>query len=68
MTENVETVTPQPRIQHYVNIQEIYSGAITGNPVMSLCGNAVWVPKGPSDNICPDCDALYWSNRPSSTK
>ena len=48
------------RFAHYVRKEKIVESAITGDPVIALCGK-VWVPgRDPSKfPVCPDCKAIY---------
>ncbi|MEI8081083.1 MAG: DUF3039 domain-containing protein [Actinomycetes bacterium] len=48
------------RFAHYVRKNKIVESAVTGEPVVALCGK-VWVPnRDPSRfPICPDCKAIY---------
>ena len=48
------------RFAHYVRKDKIAASAVTGKPVVALCGK-VWVPgRDPSRfPICPACKAIY---------
>ena len=48
------------RFAHYVRKEKIVESAVTGTPVIALCGK-VWVPgRDPSKfPVCPDCKAIY---------
>lgn len=48
------------KFAHYVRKEKILESAMTGEPVIALCGK-VWVPgRDPSKfPICPDCKAIY---------
>jgi len=48
------------RFAHYVRKEKILESAMSGEPVIALCGK-VWVPgRDPSKfPICPDCKAIY---------
>jgi hypothetical protein len=48
------------RFAHYVEKDKILESAVTGTPVMALCGK-VWVPsRDPSRYpLCPECKRLY---------
>jgi hypothetical protein len=48
------------RFAHYVRKDKIAASAVTGKPVVALCGK-VWVPnRDPSKfPICPACKAIY---------
>lgn len=48
------------RFAHYVRKEKIVESAVTGEPVIALCGK-VWVPgRDPSRfPVCPDCKAIY---------
>ncbi|MHB0928480.1 MAG: DUF3039 domain-containing protein [Candidatus Nanopelagicales bacterium] len=45
---------------HYVRKDKIMESAVTGIPVVALCGK-VWVPnRDPSKfPVCPDCKRIY---------
>ncbi len=48
------------RFAHYVKKDKIVESAVTGTPVIALCGK-VWVP-GRDPNrfpVCPDCKKIY---------
>ena len=48
------------RFAHYVKKDKIVESAVTGAPVIALCGK-VWVP-GRDPNrfpVCPDCKKIY---------
>ena len=53
------------KFAHYVEKEKIVESAVTGKPVIALCGK-VWVPgRDPGKfPICPDCkkifDSLKW--------
>jgi len=48
------------RFAHYVRKEKIVESAVTGEPVVALCGK-VWVPsRDPSRfPVCPECEAIY---------
>jgi hypothetical protein len=48
------------RFAHYVLKEKIVESAVTGTPVMALCGK-VWVPgRDPGKfPLCPECKRLY---------
>lgn len=48
------------RFAHYVLKDKIVESAVTGEPVIALCGK-VWVPgRDPSKfPVCPDCKKIY---------
>jgi hypothetical protein len=50
------------KFAHYVEKEKIVESAVTGTPVIALCGK-VWVPgRDPSKfPICPDCQKIYES-------
>jgi hypothetical protein len=57
------------RFAHYVRKEKIMESALTGEPVIALCGK-VWVP-GRDPNkfpVCPDCKAIYDGIRPPNDK
>lgn len=53
------------RFSHFVRKDKIVESAVTGEPVVALCGK-VWVPtRDPSKfPVCPDCKAIYDGLRP----
>lgn len=63
-----ETITPAPKLDdgdhdrfaHYVVKDKIMESAMTGDPVIALCGK-VWVPgRDPSKfPVCPECLRLF---------
>ena len=48
------------RFAHYVKKDKIVESAVTGTPVIALCGK-VWVPgRDPAKfPVCPDCKRIY---------
>ena len=48
------------KFAHYVRKDKIVESAVTGTPVIGLCG-MVWIPnREPSKfPVCPDCLAIY---------
>jgi hypothetical protein len=48
------------RFAHYVQKNKIVESAVTGTPVIALCGK-VWVPgRDPAKfPVCPDCKRIY---------
>ena len=58
VTEDVD----HEKFAHYVEKEKIVESAVTGKPVIALCGK-VWVPgRDPSKfPICPDCQKIYES-------
>jgi hypothetical protein len=53
------------RFAHYVRKEKILSSALSGEPVIALCGK-VWVP-GRDPNkfpVCPICKEIYDGLRP----
>ncbi len=50
------------KFAHYVEKEKIVESAVTGKPVIALCGK-VWVPgRDPSKfPICPDCQKIFES-------
>jgi len=53
------------RFAHYVQKDKIMESALTGEPVIALCGK-VWVPGRDPQKfpVCPDCKAIYDGLRP----
>ncbi|GER24166.1 hypothetical protein NCCP1664_26610 [Zafaria cholistanensis] len=65
--EQLQEIEPgdRERFAHYVRKEKIMESALTGEPVIALCGK-VWVP-GRDPNkfpVCPDCKAIYEGLRP----
>jgi len=48
------------RFAHYVRKEKIMESAVTGRPVIALCGK-IWVPGRDPDKypICPTCKEIY---------
>ena len=48
------------RFSHYVQKEKILESAVTGNPVVALCGK-IWVPGRDPEKfpVCPDCKKIY---------
>lgn len=48
------------RFAHYVRKDKIVESAVTGTPVIALCGK-VWVPNRDPQKfpVCPDCKKIY---------
>ena len=48
------------RFAHYVKKDKIVESAVTGAPVIALCGK-VWVPGRDPQKfpVCPDCKRIY---------
>ena len=53
------------RFAHYVDKSKIVDSAVSGTPVVALCGK-VWVPSRDPKRfpICPDCKEIYESLPP----
>jgi hypothetical protein len=53
------------RFAHYVERDKIVDSAVTGTPVIALCGK-VWVPNRDPKKfpVCPDCKRIYESLPP----
>jgi hypothetical protein len=53
------------RFAHYVRKEKILASAVSGSPVVALCGK-VWVPgRDPSRYpVCPACKEIYQQLRP----
>jgi hypothetical protein len=67
--EAVEEQVAEPgdheRFAHYVRKEKILESAMSGDPVIALCGK-VWVP-GRDPNrfpVCPTCKEIYEGLRP----
>ncbi|WP_250447359.1 DUF3039 domain-containing protein [Actinotalea sp. C106] len=61
-TETREEVEPgdRERFSHYVRKEKILDSALSGSPVVALCGK-VWVPgRDPKKfPVCPICQEIY---------
>jgi hypothetical protein len=53
------------RFAHYVRKEKVLESALTGEPVVALCGK-VWVPGRDPDKfpVCPVCKEIYQGLRP----
>ena len=53
------------RFAHYVQKDKILESALTGKPVIALCGK-VWVPGRDPEKfpVCPDCKKIYEQLKP----
>jgi len=53
------------RFAHYVRKEKIMESALSGEPVIALCGK-VWVPGRDPQKfpVCPECKAIYDGLRP----
>jgi hypothetical protein len=53
------------RFSHYVRKEKILESALSGEPVVALCGK-VWVPGRDPDRfpVCPVCKEIYDGLRP----
>ena len=62
-----EEVEPgdRERFSHYVRKEKIMESALSGEPVIALCGK-VWVPGRDPQKfpVCPECKAIYDGLRP----
>lgn len=53
------------RFAHYVQKDKIMESALTGKPVIALCGK-VWVPNRDPEKfpVCPECKKIYDQLKP----
>ena len=53
------------KFSHYVRKDKIMESAVTGVPVIALCGK-VWVPSRNPDRfpVCPECKEIWQSMQP----
>jgi hypothetical protein len=53
------------RFAHYVQKDKILESALTGKPVIALCGK-VWVPGRDPEKfpVCPECKKIYEQLKP----
>jgi len=64
LEERVEPAETEPgdheRFAHYVQKDKIMESAVTGSPVIALCGK-VWIPNRDPQKfpVCPDCQKIY---------
>ena len=54
------------KFAHYVRKSDITESAVTGKPVIAICGKK-WVPTRLPDEfpVCPDCKRIYDQLKPS---
>ncbi|MDP5228372.1 MULTISPECIES: DUF3039 domain-containing protein [Arthrobacter] len=68
-TEQREQVEPgdHERFSHYVRKEKIMESALTGEPVVALCGK-VWTPGRDPQKfpVCPTCKEIYEGLRPGN--
>ena len=59
-TEAVPQQETRDRYAHYILKDKIVDSALSGTPVIALCGKT-WVPsRDPSGlPVCPDCQRIY---------
>ncbi|WP_026341062.1 DUF3039 domain-containing protein [Actinomadura atramentaria] len=52
------------RFAHYVDKTKMTESAVTGTPVIALCGK-VWVPSRNPEKypVCPECKEIYSTMR-----
>ncbi|MDQ6740095.1 MAG: DUF3039 domain-containing protein [Actinomycetota bacterium] len=66
-----EEVEPgdRERFAHYVRKEKIMESALSGEPVIALCGK-VWTPGRDPEKfpVCPECKAIYDGLRPGKGK
>jgi hypothetical protein len=57
------------RFAHYVEKDKIVESAVTGTPVIALCGK-VWVPSRDPQRfpVCPECKAIYEGYEPGGNE
>ena len=64
LEERVQPPETEPgdheRFAHYVQKDKIMESAVTGTPVIALCGK-VWIPNRDPQKfpVCPDCQKIY---------
>ena len=67
--ETTEQVEPgdHERFAHYVRKEKIVESAVTGTPVIALCGK-VWTPGRDPQKfpVCPECKEVYEGLRPGN--
>lgn len=65
VTEQLQEPGDHERFAHYVRKEKILESALSGEPVVALCGK-IWVP-GRDPNkfpVCPICKEIYEGLRP----
>jgi len=66
LDERVEPAEAEPgdheRFAHYVDKSKIVESAVTGTPVVAICGK-VWVPNRDPKKfpVCPECQEIFES-------
>ena len=62
--EELQEPGDHERFSHYVRKEKILESALSGEPVVALCGK-VWVPGRDPDKfpVCPACKEIYESMR-----
>ena len=57
------------RFAHYVRKEKIMESALSGEPVIALCGK-VWTPGRDPQRfpVCPECKEIYQGLRPGKDK
>lgn len=64
-TRQVEEPGDHERFSHYVRKEKILESALSGDPVIALCGK-VWTPGRDPQKfpVCPTCKEIYDGLRP----
>lgn len=64
-TRQVEEPGDHERFAHYVRKEKIMESALSGEPVIALCGK-VWTPGRDPEKfpVCPTCKVIYQGLRP----
>lgn len=69
--EQLQDVEPgdHERFAHYVRKEKIMESALSGEPVIALCGK-VWTPGRDPQRfpVCPECKEIYQGLRPGKDK
>jgi len=54
------------KFSHYVKKEDIVESAVTGKPVIALCGK-VWVPNRDPQKfpVCPQCQEIFSKLKPA---
>lgn len=65
-TRRLEEPGDHERFAHYVRKEKIMESALSGDPVIALCGK-VWTPGRDPEKfpVCPTCKEIYQGLRPS---
>ena len=59
-SETIESEGDHDRFAHYARKSDILKSAVSGKPVVALCGK-VWIPSRDPDRykVCPTCKEIF---------